>query len=326
MKCEASSINKYLDKNLNIFFIYGSEIILKNNSKDLIKRKLLSKGFDEKKIINKNDFNNIEQQIIENAGGSLFGSKVIIEINHDQGRVPDQISKIFQIPNIDKMTNIALIITSHNDKLNSATNWVKAMDEIALIIQCKKLKSFEEKIWLKHQLDFVHEKDKPTLIQNISEMNSGNLVAQQNEVNVLKLLYKERENQAHISSMDSAEFVPFELEDMIISRNTKDALRIIHSIKNSEAHYAPLLVWIIGKIINSASYARQNQNPKISLEKSGVWKNKISAYMVFIKHHSLKKLIQLQKNVFELDIVSKGLVKKDFWNELDDIVIDLTSN
>ena len=76
------------------------------------------------------------------------------------------------------------------------------MDEKALIIQCKKLKSFEEKIWLKHQLDFVHEKDKPTLIQNISEMNSGNLVAQQNEVKVLKLLYKDGENQAHISSMD----------------------------------------------------------------------------------------------------------------------------
>jgi hypothetical protein len=42
-------MNKYLDKDLNIFFIYGSEIILKNNSKDLIKRMLLSKGFDEKK-------------------------------------------------------------------------------------------------------------------------------------------------------------------------------------------------------------------------------------------------------------------------------------
>ena len=45
--------------------------------------------------------------------------------------------------------------------------------------------------------------------------------------------------------------------------------------------------------------------------------------MVFIKHHSLKKLIQLQRNVFELDIVSKGLVKKDFWNELDDIRLDI---
>ena len=76
MKCEASSINKYLDKNLNIFFIYGSEIILKNNSKDLIKRKLLSKGFDEKKIINKNDFNNIEYSIkeVKRIGGHAQGT------------------------------------------------------------------------------------------------------------------------------------------------------------------------------------------------------------------------------------------------------------
>ena len=65
------------------------------------------------------------------------------------------------------------------------------MDELALIIECKKLKSFEEKIWLKHQLSFVSEIDRSDLIQNISEMNSGNLVAQQNEINILKLTYEE---------------------------------------------------------------------------------------------------------------------------------------
>jgi hypothetical protein len=36
LKCEAIN-QKYLEKPQNIFFIYGSEIVLKNNSKDLIK-------------------------------------------------------------------------------------------------------------------------------------------------------------------------------------------------------------------------------------------------------------------------------------------------
>ena len=41
------------------------------------------------------------------------------------------------------------------------------MDKVALIVECKKLKSYEEKIWLKHQLDFVNEEDKKFLVQNL---------------------------------------------------------------------------------------------------------------------------------------------------------------
>ena len=82
-------VEKYLNKSPNIFFIYGSEIILRNNSKDILKKHLISQGFDEKRILSKDDFGQIEQVIIENAGGSLFGTKTIIEINHDQGKVPD---------------------------------------------------------------------------------------------------------------------------------------------------------------------------------------------------------------------------------------------
>ena len=182
-----------------------------------------------------------------------------------------------------------------------------------------------EKIWLKHQLSFVSEIDRSDLIQNISEMNSGNLVAQQNEINILKLTYEEGK-KTRSSSTESAEFMPFELEDEIISGNTKKALKIIHSIKSAEDHYAPLLVWIVGKIINSATNARQSKNPINSLIKSGVWSNKTSEYMNFIKNHKLQNLIELQKNIFELDLANKGLSEKNFWYELDNIVVKLTTS
>ena len=102
--------------------------------------------------------------------------------------------------------------------------------------------------------------------------------------------------------------------------------RITNSIKYSEAHYAPLLVWIIGKIITSSAIAKQNTNPKLSLEKSGIWNSKIASYMNFIKFHSLQKLISMQKNVYELDLTSKGLSKKNFWDEVEKMIVNLTTN
>jgi DNA polymerase-3 subunit delta len=319
------AINKYLDKSPNNFFLYGPEIVLKNNSKDILIKYLRKKGFNEKRLITKEHFDQIEQTIIESSSGSLFGSKLIIDIHHDQGKIPEQIIKIFEIDNIGNNENIAIIINSHNEKLNSATKWVKKMDEQTLIVECKKLKSFEEKIWLKNQLKFVDDNDKKSFIENIYEMNIGNLVAQQNEVNILKLIYKNGMELSKIFENDSAEFIPFDLEDQIIALNTNKALRIINSIKESEAHYAPLLVWIIGKIVNNSTVAKQNLKPQISLQKSGVWSSKISLYINFMKVHSLQKLISLQKNIYELDLTSKGLNKKNFWNDIDNIIIKMTS-
>ena len=326
MKCESLALNKYLDKSPNIFFLYGPEVVLRNNSKDILKKYLNTIGFHEKRLITKEHFDQIEQTIIESSSGSLFGSKLIIDIHHDQGRIPEQITRIFEINNIDNNENIAIIINSHNEKLNSSNKWVKKMDQLALIVECKKLKSFEEKIWLKNQLKFVDEDDKKSFIENIYEMNIGNLVAQQNEIDILKLIYKNGMKASGIFENDSAEFLPFDLEDGIIALNTSHALRIVNSIKESEAHYAPLLVWIIGKIINNSTAAKQNSSAQSSLQKSGVWSNKMSSYINFIKIHSLQKLVSLQKNIYELDLTSKGLNKRNFWDDIDNLIIKMTTN
>ena len=326
MKCESLALNKYLDKSPNIFFLYGPEVVLRNNSKDILKKYLNTIGFHEKRLITKEHFDQIEQTIIESSSGSLFGSKLIIDIHHDQGRIPEQITRIFEINNIDNNENIAIIINSHNEKLNSSNKWVKKMDQLALIVECKKLKSFEEKIWLKNQLKFVDEDDKKSFIENIYEMNVGNLVAQQNEIDILKLIYKNGMKASGIFENYSAEFLPFYLEDEIIALNTSHALRIVNSIKESEAHYAPLLVWIIGKIINNSTAAKQNSSAQSSLQKSGVWSNKMSSYINFIKIHSLQKLVSLQKNIYELDLTSKGLNKRNFWDDIDNLIIKMTTN
>ena len=324
MICDSTSIEKYIDKSQNVFFTYGPEIILRNNSIDYINSFFKEKDFTEKKIITENNFSNIEQIITENAGGSLFGSKTIIEIIHSGGKVPKEITNIFEINEINRFENIVINIRSSIEKINKSTKWFKLMDNYSLIIECNKLKSFEEKIWIKSQLSFMEDVDAKKYTNRISDIFSGNLVAQQNEINILKLIYSNGDDNEKID-FDSAEFLPYELEDKIIELNTKYALRIVKSIKKNDEHYGPLLVWIIGKIINASIGGHQNKN---NLEKAGIWRNKIPNYLNFMKHNSLKEIVPLQKKIFELDLASKGLAgitKDQFWQELDNMVIDLTS-
>ena len=123
---------------------------------------------------------------------------------------------------------------------NQATKWVKKMNDISLIVQCAKLKPFEEKIWVKGKLTFMNEEDAKNYTDRITDMFSGNLVAQNNEINVLKLTYSEESNNVDIG-IDDAEFLPYQLEDKIIELNTNYALRISKSIKKNDDHYGCLL-------------------------------------------------------------------------------------
>mgnify|MGYP001405222343 CR=1 FL=1 len=324
MICDATSLTKYIEKSPNIFFVFGSEIILRNDSTDFINEHFKSNGFSEKKIITESDFSNIEKVILENAGGSLFGSQTIIEIIHNGGKIPKEILNIFEIKDINNLKNIVVIVRSAIEKINKNTKWVKKLDGLALMVQCNKLKSYEEISWIRSQLKFMNDDDAKEYSNRIKDVYSGNLIAQQNEINILKLIYSEGDLKEKLE-FDNAEFLPYELEDKIIELNTNYALRIAKSIKKNDEHYGPLLVWIMGKVINISVGSHQD---KISLEKAGVWRNKIPNYLNFIKRNPLKKMIPLQKKIYELDLASKGLggiTKDQFWQELDNMIIELTS-
>ena len=325
MICNATSIKKYLDKSPKIFFLFGSEIVLINDSADQINNFFVSKGFSERIILTKENFKDAQKIIMQNAGGSLFGSKVIIEIIHNSSgtTLPKDILSIFDTQNFD---NVVIIVRSTIKKVNKNSAWVKLIDSKALIIECNKLKRYEEKAWVKDRLDFMNKGEADEYTERLTSMFSGNLVAQNNEINLLKITYSKNTENKKIE-YDDAEFMPYELEDKIIELDTKNAIRIIHTIKKNEDHYAQYLVSIVGGIISTS--ISMFQNKKLSLEDLGIWRSKVPGYKKFITKCNIKKLMPLQKQIYHLDLASKGLAgisKEQFWYELENMVVQLTSN
>ncbi|MDA7730001.1 DNA-directed DNA polymerase [Gammaproteobacteria bacterium] len=324
MKCDGLSYQKYINKGLNIFFLFGPEVVLKNNAKDDIRVHLAAQGFVEKKIVKDKEIDRLDKVITESIGGSLFASKIIIEISHTKGKIPESIQSIADMDYVRSRDDIAIIIDSHVDKVGSSLKWFKKMEEIALIIESKKLKSFEEKIWLKQQLSFIDSSKRSDLVNKISALSSSNLVAQQNEIKLLKLMSSPENIYSNEPMKDQAEFMPFELEDRIIKGDVKGAIRIVNSIKELESHYAALLVWVVGKIINNAASAMQSSRPDAALIKLGVWNNKVGDYKALMSKFELKDMINFQKKVFQLDLSNKGINKANFWERLTDLIMELT--
>ena len=319
MKCNPLNLDKYINKGPKVFFIYGSETVLRNQSKEKILNYLSSEGFEEILNVFTDDISDLDGLLMQNAAGSLFANKQCIVINHLNGKTPESFKNIHKY--IDEHYSNALIVMSCAEKISPSASWVKELDKNCTFVACVKLKSFEEKIWLKNQLNFLEENEKKKNIENIYNLNQGNLIAQQNEINLLEL--QNINGKAEGSDINNAEYIPFDLEDMIIKKDKKNTFKILHSIRDNNSHYGPLITWVLGNLLNACVYALSSNNIKNSLQISGVFNSKLNQYEKFIKSTSPARLVKNQKKIVNLDLACKGIIKKDFWKEIDYCLMDL---
>ena len=306
--------------------LYGSELIIKQDIADQILQSLKAQGFNDKVSLHQDELDQAEEIIMRNVGGSLFQEKLILHLKHTSGRFPEKIKLILENPHLYNSDNLALIIESSIEKTPASGNWIKNMDEKGLIVNCGKLKTAEEKLWLKRQLEFLPKSLLPMFGGSIFQNNEGNLLGQMNEVRLLRLLFSSDQD---IEETETNNIVfhsglsAFELEDVIIDRKFEKVLQTIKFLKEHDSQNSAPLIWMIAKIINACLESSQAANKKSALIKSGVWSSKISQYLSLIKHSKTSEFMKLSDQILRLDLINKGIIKSNVWEQMEKIILQL---
>lgn len=306
--------------------LYGSELIIKQDIADQILQSLKAQGFNDKVSLHQDELDQAEEIIMRNVGGSLFQEKLILHLKHTSGKFPEKIKLILENQHLYNSDNLALIIESSIEKTPASGNWIKNMDEKGLIVNCGKLKTAEEKLWLKRQLEFLPKSLLPMFGGSIFQNNEGNLLGQMNEVRLLRLLFSSDQD---IEETETNNIVfhsglsAFELEDVIIDRKFEKVLQTIKFLKEHDSQNSAPLIWMIAKIINACLESSQAANKKSALIKSGVWSSKISQYLSLIKHSKTSEFMKLSDQMLRLDLINKGIIKSNVWEQIEKIILQL---
>lgn len=246
--------------------LYGSELIIKQDIADQILQSLKAQGFNDKVSLHQDELDQAEEIIMRNVGGSLFQEKLILHLKHTSGKFPEKIKLILENQHLYNSDNLALIIESSIEKTPASGNWIKNMDEKGLIVNCGKLKTAEEKLWLKRQLEFLPKSLLPMFGGSIFQNNEGNLLGQMNEVRLLRLLFSSDQD---IEETETNNIVfhsglsAFELEDVIIDRKFEKVLQTIKFLKEHDSQNSAPLIWMIAKIINACLESSQAANKNL---------------------------------------------------------------
>ena len=306
--------------------LYGSELIIKQDIADQILQSLKAQGFNDKVSLHQDELDQAEEIIMRNVGGSLFQEKLILHLKHTSGKFPEKIKLILENQHLYNSDNLALIIESSIEKTPASGNWIKNIDEKGLIVNCGKLKTAEEKLWLKRQLEFLPKSLLPMFGGSIFQNNEGNLLGQMNEVRLLRLLFSSDQD---IEETETNNIVfhsglsAFELEDVIIDRKFEKVLQTIKFLKEHDSQNSAPLIWMIAKIINACLESSQAANKKSALIKSGVWSSKISQYLSLIKHSKTSEFMKLSDQMLRLDLINKGIIKSNVWEQIEKIILQL---
>ncbi len=309
-----------------ISLIHGKEMILKNEVKDFLTKDFAGQGFNETIIFEANELDGLLSAIQNNLGGGLFGSQLIIKIVHSEGRFPKALSEILEKIDLNNLSNIKIIIDSVSESISTNTKWIKDNKELIQIIECKKLKPLDEKKWLRDRLNFLDKKDADKVAKHLFDLNSSNLVAHRNDIEILKILHSaEKDSVSLENSISSSIHAPYELEDCILSLNEKKSIKILRQIKQNDPSSLALVIWVLDKLISTSMMAKKSASPKKYLENAKMWSTKITLYLSFIKKMEAS-LLSFSKDIFEIEKTFKGIKRFDAWKEVERLIIKICTS
>ena len=313
-------------KDNKCFLITGGELILKQEVVEIILVKLKSAGFNEKVSISQDELERMQEIASRNMGGSLFQENLILHIKHTSGKFPEKIKLFLEDAEIFNSPNIALIVESSIEKTPASGTWIKNFDANGLIINCSKLKIMEEKIWLKRQLNFLPKDLLPIFGSSIFQNNEANLLGQKNEVSLLKLLFLNQDKMSEAKTdhiIFGSGISAFELEDLLLNRDFKKALKTINFMKEHDRQNSAPVIWTIAKVINSCLESLKSSNKKSALINSGVWSSKINLYLNLIKQATAKEFLSLNEEILKVDLINKGLMRAETWEQIERVILKL---
>ena len=309
---------KALDKKL--FVLHGPEIQLRNEIKDLLKQKINESADFKINVVQYDDFHKLEEFIGASSGGSLFGDKILLIIQHLEGRFPEILNSFLDSLTETSFSN-ARIILETAASLPKNKSWIK--HPYLLKINCGKLNTYEEKIRLKKKLSFLDKELLATYGKEIFMNNEGNLQSEDNAVEILKLL-KLNSSIKEIETNFSSNIDIFAIEDLILAQDFKKLFLHLAKLKNLHPEEIIPITWIANRVFIVGSVIKGNpKNLNKEIAKLKIWSNKLPLYKDLFANISQEKINSFLDRTHTVDKANKGASQKNNWIAIEEIFLEL---
>ncbi|MBV1875013.1 MAG: DNA polymerase III subunit delta, partial [Cycloclasticus sp.] len=218
MQLDANQLSFSVDKELlPVYLVSGDEPLQQGEAVDLIRQKARERGFLNREVLHVDGKFDWNQLYAASLSQSLFAEKNLIELNlptAKPGRDGSQaIEKVIAGLSTD---NILIIIAGKLDANSKKAKWFKSISEHGVVVQVWPLVDGKLFQWLKHRLKLKGLTTSQQGIKLLADSVEGNLLAADQEIEKLHILFGSMELSADDISnavADNARYDVFKLTD-----------------------------------------------------------------------------------------------------------------
>ena len=324
MRLAQNQLESHLKQGLQpLYVMVGDEPLAQRENLDALRAAARGQGFDERTALSVERNFNWPQIQIYGQSISLFSSRRLLEISIPSGKPGIEGGKALQgLANkaIPETTVVIILPALEREAKNSA--WFTALEKQAVIISLDEIAPIQLPKWIANRLAQQGQNTSAVTLEFLAQQIEGNLLAANQEVQKLGLLYPKgelsdacvREAVLNVSRYDA-----FQLGEAVLTGDVARTVRILQGLQDEgEAALAVMnpLMWSLRPLVRIKQAEMRGENIVNVMTNARIYGDKQSLVKRALSRLSLRQLEAALQKLADIDKTAKGVLMGDAWLEI----------
>lgn len=320
---DSEAFSKELQKNQQSkFLLLGDEALSRKEAFDIIRQFAKELSYTEKLSFTVDRYFKWDQCASSLRSQGLFSQKRIIEIIIPSGKINAEGGESFyEIIQNFSQDDLIVVHLPQIDKETKLQKWFKEIEKISYTIRLDEIKPSELPFWLKKRASLLSINLDEGSIQLISQFVHGNMLAADQELNKLALLFPSQSisyEKVSQSISNVSRYDTFELTEYVLNGDQMKTISTLNFLKEEGQNPISItssLSWVLKPMLEIKELDFRGQSLENHLTKSRIFGDKLLFTKKALSFFSLKHLRAAIQKLSEIDKISKGVSPGDAWLE-----------
>lgn len=324
MRLAQAQLETHLKQGLQaLYVLVGDEPLAQRESLDAIRIAARTQGFDERTSLIAERYFNWQQIQTYGQSISLFSSHRLLELNIPSGKPGVEGGKALQAlasKTIPDTSVVIILPTLERESKSSA--WFTALEKQAVTITLNEIDAANLPQWIANRLAQQGQHTSAQTLDFLAHQVEGNLLAANQEVQKLGLLYPQgeladatvREAVLNVSRYDA-----FQLGEAVLAGDTARTVRILQGLQDEGEQAVAVmnpLMWVLRPLVRIKQAEMRGENVMNAMTNARIYGDKQPLVKRALARLSLRQLEAALQKLTEIDKTAKGVLLGDAWLEI----------
>lgn len=324
MRLAQAQLESHLKHGLQALYVLtGDEPLAQRECLDAIRAAARAQGFEERTSLTVE--RNFNWQQLQNYGQSmsLFASRRLLELSIPSGKPGVDGGKALvalAAKTIPDTTVVIILPTLERDAKNST--WFNALETQAQTITLNEVDAANLPKWIANRLAQQGQHTGTQTLEFLAHQVEGNLLAANQEVQKLGLLYPQGElsdETVREAVLNVSRYDAFQLGEAVLQGDAERTVRILQGLQdegeNAVAVMNPLM-WVLRPLVRIKQAEMRGENINNAMTSARIYGDRQALVKRALSRLSLRQLEAALQKLADIDRTAKGVMLGDAWLEI----------